>query len=95
MGYECLLLTDCCGATDPKNHDAAISMIQKQGGGELITKDFLLRAEFLCSFEILIRFDSHLLFLKYDVMLFKVFGAVTTSDKLIQSLTSLFQGDDN
>eukprot|EP00980_Cylindrotheca_fusiformis_P011771 scaffold2811_cov102-Cylindrotheca_fusiformis.AAC.4 len=32
LGYECLLLTDCCGATDPNNHDAAISMIKKQGG---------------------------------------------------------------
>ena len=51
MGYECLLLTDCCGATDPKNHDAAISMIQKQGG---------------------------------------VFGAVTTSDKFINSLSKIF-----
>jgi len=32
LGYECCLLTDCCAATDPKNHEAAISMIQKQGG---------------------------------------------------------------
>jgi nicotinamidase-related amidase len=31
-GYECLLLTDCCGATDRGNHDAAITMITMQGG---------------------------------------------------------------
>ncbi len=31
-GYECLLLEDCCGATDAGNHRAAISMIKMQGG---------------------------------------------------------------
>ena len=31
-GYECLLLTDCCGATDHGNHEAAIKMITMQGG---------------------------------------------------------------
>lgn len=31
-GFECLLLEDCCGATDINNHNAAISMIKMQGG---------------------------------------------------------------
>jgi hypothetical protein len=31
-GYKCLLLTDCCGATDRSNHEAAIKMITMQGG---------------------------------------------------------------
>lgn len=31
-GYECLMLSDCTGATDHGNHLAALSMIQMQGG---------------------------------------------------------------
>jgi biuret amidohydrolase len=31
-GFECVMLTDCTGATDHNNHLAAISMIQMQGG---------------------------------------------------------------
>ena len=31
-GFECLLLEDCCGATDKGNHDAAIKMVLMQGG---------------------------------------------------------------
>jgi len=31
-GFECLLLEDCCGATDLDNHKAAIKMIKMQGG---------------------------------------------------------------
>jgi len=31
-GYECLLVTDCCGATDHANHLATISMVRMQGG---------------------------------------------------------------
>jgi len=31
-GFECVLLHDCCGATDPGNHNAALHMIKMQGG---------------------------------------------------------------
>lgn len=31
-GFECLILEDCCGATDKGNHDAAINMVKMQGG---------------------------------------------------------------
>ena len=31
-GYECLLLEDCCGATDYGNHLAALKMVTMQGG---------------------------------------------------------------
>jgi biuret amidohydrolase len=31
-GFECLLLEDCCGATDHGNHQAAIKMVKMQGG---------------------------------------------------------------
>jgi biuret amidohydrolase len=31
-GFECLLLSDCCGATDLGNHQAALKMIKMQGG---------------------------------------------------------------
>ncbi len=31
-GFECVVLGDCCGATDPGNHDAALKMVTMQGG---------------------------------------------------------------
>lgn len=31
-GFECVLIADCCGATDYNNHLAALDMIKMQGG---------------------------------------------------------------
>jgi biuret amidohydrolase len=31
-GFECLLIADCCGATDYNNHLAALHMVKMQGG---------------------------------------------------------------
>ncbi|MBX6390086.1 MAG: cysteine hydrolase [Frankia sp.] len=43
-GYECLLLSDCTGATDEGNYQAALKMIKMQGGvfGAVSTSDALL-----------------------------------------------------
>jgi nicotinamidase-related amidase len=45
-GYECVLVADCCGATDPGNHAAALNMIKMQGGvfGAVADSDALLEA---------------------------------------------------
>ena len=44
-GFECVLVTDCCAATDPDNHRAAIAMVTMQGGvfGAVSTSDALLQ----------------------------------------------------
>ena len=44
-GFECLLLEDCCGATDYGNHLAAIKMVKMQGGvfGSVSTSETLVR----------------------------------------------------
>ena len=31
-GFECVILSDCCAATDPRNHAAALEMVKMQGG---------------------------------------------------------------
>jgi nicotinamidase-related amidase len=31
-GFECLILGDCCAATDRGNHDAALKMVTMQNG---------------------------------------------------------------
>ena len=45
-GFECVLVTDCCAATDPDNHRAAIAMVTMQGGvfGAVAPSEALLHA---------------------------------------------------
>ena len=45
-GFECLLLEDCCGATDHGNHLAAVKMVKMQGGvfGAVSDSDTLVAA---------------------------------------------------
>jgi nicotinamidase-related amidase len=45
-GFECVMLEDCCGATDYGNHLAAIKMIKMQGGvfGAVATSEAFLKA---------------------------------------------------
>jgi nicotinamidase-related amidase len=45
-GFECLILSDCTGATDPANHTAALHMVTMQGGvfGCVATSDDVLAA---------------------------------------------------
>jgi nicotinamidase-related amidase len=46
MGYECLLLSDCTGATDYGNYEAALKMVKMQGGvfGSVSDSEKLLTA---------------------------------------------------
>ena len=43
-GFECVLVADCCAATDRSNHDSAIRMVTMQGGvfGAVTDSDRLL-----------------------------------------------------
>ena len=45
-GYECLLLSDCSGATKMENHLAALDMVKMQGGvfGAVATSDAFIAA---------------------------------------------------
>lgn len=43
-GFGCLVLSDCCAATELKHHEAALSMIHMQGGifGAVASSETLL-----------------------------------------------------
>ena len=45
-GFECVVLSDACGATDPENHAAALRMVTMQGGvfGAVSTTDAMIAA---------------------------------------------------
>jgi nicotinamidase-related amidase len=45
-GYECMLLEDCCAATDAGNHQAAVNMVKMQNGvfGTVATSKALIEA---------------------------------------------------
>ncbi|MDR3495810.1 MAG: cysteine hydrolase [Ancalomicrobiaceae bacterium] len=45
-GFECLIVSDCCGATKYDNHLAALDMVKMQGGvfGAVASSDALLEA---------------------------------------------------
>ncbi|MEP7052730.1 MAG: isochorismatase family cysteine hydrolase [Pseudomonadota bacterium] len=45
-GFECVILSDCCAATDPGNHAAALKMVTMQSGvfGAVSTSSALIEA---------------------------------------------------